>query len=539
MSNPEPNPQVAAWLQQGIDAARAGDKVTARTLLEQVVQFDQRNERGWFWLAAAVDDIGEKKVCLGNVLTINPANERAQNLLKHLQAIELGEQPTPIPQPAGVEFEAQSDDPFAATGAVSPAMPAGTDKYTAFLEDTNHSDSRTIWYVAAALGAVATIVLIIVLVMMMGGDDDSANQENPPANVGQNSTQSASNSTSGDTLPTEPAASPNITPTPSRTPPPPLPTWTPKPSNTPISAVPSTLFPPAPATLGGKIIMRSGNVIGDQDNQPITIINPDGSNRQTLTGSDRGHTPSLSPDGNRFVYIKYAVSTFEHLMQLDNLQGTAPQLGSSYWNHTIILRDFEQPTWSPDGNFMAFTANSGAASPDLYRLSLLDPTGANPDALQRLTQDNAIESWPAFSPDGQFIVYAADLSPVTSGEGTELRIYVVADGSIGNLTTNGAALIEAAPDWSPDASQIVFQGQEAPNAPADIYLIPAIGGEPQKIIESDSNDIQPRFSPDGQYIVFSSDRSGNWDVFIYELATQTVYQVTTDKHTDIANDWGR
>jgi TolB protein len=506
MSNRELNPQVEVWLKQGIDATRAGDRATARTMLERVVEQDQRNEKGWFWLAAVVDDISQKKICLGNVLTINPNNERAQNLLQRLQAIEQGEQPVSV----------ESESP------VSSVTPTAT------------PENRTIWYIAAGLGAVAIVVLIVALVMMMGGkSDDDNDQDNSPANVGQNATLTSDN------LPTaRPTLPPNVTPTASRTPLPPPATWTPVPSNTPISAVAPTLFPPAPASLGGKIIMRSGKVPSDPQNQPITIINPDGSNRQALTGTDRGHTPWLSPDGTRFVYIKYAVSTFEYLVQFDNLQGTAPQSGTNYWGRSTILLNPEQPAWSPDGNFIAFTAKGGSATPDLYRLSLLDPTGANPEALQRLTQDNAIESWPAFSPDGQFIVYAADLSPVDGGAGTELRIYNLADGGIGNLTTNGNNLIEAAPDWSPDASQIVFQGKETSSATTDIYLMPAIGGIPQKIIDSDFDDIQPRFSPDGRYIVFSSNRSGNWDVFVYEIATGTIYQVTTDDYTDVANDWG-
>jgi Tol biopolymer transport system component len=284
--------------------------------------------------------------------------------------------------------------------------------------------------------------------------------------------------------------------------------------------------------------MRSGEVPGDSNNQPIAIIDPGGTNRRIITGTDRGHAPSLSPDGHRFVYIKYAVGTREYLMQFDDLQATAPQLGTDYWGRSAVLIDPEHPAWSPDGNFIAFTAKGGSSISDLYRLSLLDPTGGNPEALQRLTQDDVAESWPAFSPDGRFIVYAADLSGVDNAAGTELRIYNLADGSIGNLTTNGPNLVESAPDWSPDASHIVFQAIETGSATADIYLIPAVGGAPQKIIVSDSDDIQPRFSPDGRYIVFSSNRSGNWDVFVYEIATQTIYQVTTDAYTDIANDWG-
>jgi Tol biopolymer transport system component len=83
----------------------------------------------------------------------------------------------------------------------------------------------------------------------------------------------------------------------------------------------------------------------------------------------------------------------------------------------------------------------------------------------------------------------------------------------------------------------VFDALEAGSSQRDIYWM-TVGGTPEKLIESDADDIQPRFSPDGRYIVFSSDRSGNWDVYIYEIATGTYYQVTTSTGIDVAGDWG-
>jgi hypothetical protein len=86
MEKPEPNPQVEELLRQGIEAARSGDKASARPLLEQVVEKDQYNEKGWFWLAAVVETVDEKRVCLGNVVVINPGNQRAQRLLEQLES---------------------------------------------------------------------------------------------------------------------------------------------------------------------------------------------------------------------------------------------------------------------------------------------------------------------------------------------------------------------------------------------------------------------------------------------------------------------
>ncbi|HVO69774.1 MAG TPA: hypothetical protein VMT24_07000, partial [Aggregatilineaceae bacterium] len=60
----------------------------------------------------------------------------------------------------------------------------------------------------------------------------------------------------------------------------------------------------------------------------------------------------------------------------------------------------------------------------------------------------------------------------------------------------------------------------------------------EQIIDTGADDIQPRFSPDGRYVVFSSNATGNWDVFVYDIATKNTYQLTTSPHTDIANGWG-
>jgi hypothetical protein len=76
--------QVAEWLYDGVIALLQGDKDTARDLLLQVVQADERNEEGWLWLSGAVDDPEDQQVALENVLDINPTNESARQGLAWL-----------------------------------------------------------------------------------------------------------------------------------------------------------------------------------------------------------------------------------------------------------------------------------------------------------------------------------------------------------------------------------------------------------------------------------------------------------------------
>ena len=509
MSNPDTNPQVDKLLQEGINLARAGDKGRAREVLEQVVELDKHNEKAWFWLAAVVDSDEEKRVCLGNVVVINPNNARAKRLLEQLEhgQTEIVTQRKP---------DAESDGP-----------------------------SRNMVYLAIGLGVVAIVVLLVLLVMVLGGGDDEKNGETTPtsgqaAAVADTSTpgESSANGQAAGSTATATAVLP--TPLPSQTPSPLPPTWTPRPSATPANLGPGTPLPTIASNPGGLIIMRSGEIPGDDANQPIAVIRPDGSNRVFVsTENERGHTPVLSPDSSRYVFIKYAPGTREVVMQFNNLHGTEPRSGSARWGGSPILDKQNAPAWSPDGNWVAFTAiGLASATVDVYRVSMAGPEG-DPEALERLTADDAVESWPAWSPDSQRLVYAVDLAKVELNGANELRIYTVEDGQTSSLTTNGNELIEAAPDWSPDGRYIVFHAQEAGATETDIYRIPADGSAPaEKIIDSDFNDIQPRFSPDGRYIVFSSDRTGNWDVFIYEIASETLYQVTTDPVTDIANDWG-
>jgi Tol biopolymer transport system component len=486
-------------LKQGKAAVRAGDKAAGRALLEKVVSQDQNSEQGWFWLAAAVDDINEKRTCLGNVLVINPNNERARRLLGQLQ------------QPALSAVDERA--------ALSVTTPGGG------------SSNRTLYIVA---GVAAVFVLLLVAVLALGGGGGDKKSGQPPSNAGavQNTPQSAA------IVPTH-TLPPGVTPTPSRTPQPPPPTWTPKPSVTPVSNVVPTLYPP-PSGLAGQIIMRSGQVISDPNNQPIVLIKPDGTDAHPLTiNSTRGHAPVLSPDGARFAYINYSLATNEVMLEIDSMQGNAAISASVYWGGGVPLFKLDTPAWSPDGGWLAFVAQPGGSSTtDLFRVSLANPDVSNPNALEHLTNDDVIESWPAWSPDSQQIVYAADRSMVSPGGSTDLRVYHLADGQITELTTNGDALIESAPDWSPDGQWIAFQAQESGGTDTDIYRM-MVGGTPEKIVDSDANDIQPRFSPDGRYLVFSSDRSGNWDVYVVEIATQTIYQVTTSPYVDIANDWER
>src|SRR5690606_9230738 len=87
-------------------------------------------------------------------------------------------------------------------------------------------------------------------------------------------------------------------------------------------------------------------------------------------------------------------------------------------------------------------------------------------------------------------------------------------------------------DVSPDEQTIVF------DLLGDLYTIPITGGKARRLTSGLAHDMQPRFSPDGRRIVFVSDRSGDDNVWLLDLAGGEPYPLTTGKDaTYLSPEW--
>lgn len=85
-------------LQEGIQAAKAGDHERARALLLPLVEQDEENEQAWLWLSGVMPTWEERRICLENVLTLNPDNEMAQRGMARLQAMAPADWNSPVDQ---------------------------------------------------------------------------------------------------------------------------------------------------------------------------------------------------------------------------------------------------------------------------------------------------------------------------------------------------------------------------------------------------------------------------------------------------------
>ena len=156
---------------------------------------------------------------------------------------------------------------------------------------------------------------------------------------------------------------------------------------------------------------------------------------------------------------------------------------------------------SKNSNVSASAKGQPTRSVSLDRLSLTP-----------LTVDPGFEGEPTFSPDGQTVAYVSDRSG-----NFEIFLKQVSGGPDINLTNNAADDMQ--PAFSPDGKQIAFvssrsgeyaclcffvYGTDQPLMGGSIWVMPALGGSPRRIVESGTF---PSWSPDGSAIIYSS---GPW-----------------------------
>ena len=207
------------------------------------------------------------------------------------------------------------------------------------------------------------------------------------------------------------------------------------------------------------------------------------------------------------------------------------------------------PSWSKDGRWLAFIVGppfaSDAVDVDIWKIRS-DGTG-----LVSLTPDSdANDALPDFSPDGRRIVFR-------SRRGGNADIYLMnADGGdVRRLTRHEAT--DTMPAFSSAGDRVAFTSLRDGNFELYTVAIDAEGraGRPERLTTSPGHDMHPRFSPDDEWVLFTSQRAELGDelpllrvvfqpqpygeLHAIRLSDRTVVRLTHNKWEDGPTAWVR
>lgn len=261
-------------------------------------------------------------------------------------------------------------------------------------------------------------------------------------------------------------------------------------------------------------------------------------------------SPSFSPDGKEIVFLKDGniwimdnqgknlrkITNFEETGNFFFLQETIPTVSFSSDGKKIVFtkdgeiwtidkdgKNLKQVTFdkrwykfhsffNPEGTKIVYSANKNLRYPYLpsgIHVWVVDSNGSNPKILTE-HEDNV---HPSFSPDGKKIIYSSCVA------GNKDIWIMNIDGTHKTQLTSGET-DEYFPSFSSDMKRVVFtQGIliSSRMRHIDIWVMNVDGTNKRRLTKDEAFEQSPSFSPDGREVIFSSDRAGNYDIWMIEI----------------------
>jgi eukaryotic-like serine/threonine-protein kinase len=222
---------------------------------------------------------------------------------------------------------------------------------------------------------------------------------------------------------------------------------------------------------------------------------------------DRVETVTIAPRRGRMLIGARAKSTRALIFFIANADGSDPKR---------LPASITPGALSPDGRQMVGAGK--AYEVKVYRVETF-PQRRRPVIPQKVL-DTANEEYSAkISPDGKHVL-------VSSWHNGRWQIWLWnSDFTDGRPVFGREGGTAGSPAWSADGKWIAFDARTR-NASADIWLMPAGGGEPKMIADSPDDNITPCFDPAGEWLYFSSSRTGSLQLFRMPLTGGPAIQVT-------------
>lgn len=185
---------------------------------------------------------------------------------------------------------------------------------------------------------------------------------------------------------------------------------------------------------------------------------------------------------------------------------------------------YAHPKWSPDSSRIVYTRYEIIEHP----FTMLTDTGeiwvmdVNTREAIQLTQNGVADLWPTWSPDGQQIAYVSEKITYEAGQTIVTdSLRIINAGGSGDKEVFQCPFSCGKPSWSPSGEHLAFHmlsndhAQDSINSTShtEIYTINLDGTDLTRRTEGVSNAWGPRWSPDGQQIVFQRQEKDSIRIF--------------------------
>ncbi|HRX50481.1 MAG TPA: hypothetical protein P5571_03880 [Candidatus Krumholzibacteria bacterium] len=256
---------------------------------------------------------------------------------------------------------------------------------------------------------------------------------------------------------------------------------------------------------------------GSDDRRDIYCVDYDGEGLKRLTANRRLNLfPAWSPDGTQIAFMSWEEGQ-QGLYLLETATGDV-----SVVNRT--LGSNLGPTWSPDGKEL-LASLSKTGQHEIYRIRLKD------GHLQRLTVSDAIEVSPSWSPNGRDIVFTSDRTGSP-------QLYVMGGDGSGRRRLSFEGRYNDAASWSPNGELIVYACREQDIT--QVVLMNQDGSERRFLTDASwGNCEDPAWAPDSRHVVFASDRSGLFKLYVMDVTDGSARQLTFGDEPDTTPHWSR
>lgn len=162
------------------------------------------------------------------------------------------------------------------------------------------------------------------------------------------------------------------------------------------------------------------------------------------------------------------------------------------------------PRWSPDGSELAFITWRETAQDDIgfSKAMLIRADGTH----ERFLGVDEAALFPCWSPDGQQLALAVTTNLATYRQ----------DGTLVRQLRNKLGVLDRYPDWSPNGSLIAFSAFDNSSNEGDIFTINPLGSGLRRVAGESLVESMPSWSPDGEWLAFSANEGYGleWEVHL-------------------------